>query len=338
MNNEEESDDGSIPPLVERGFFSNDKCESKTNDGNDGSSMPSLVDFHEFGYIDTDSDNDSVHVDGSCRIQTNKSSENGSVGIKSNSSWDVLPALVACDQLLDKPDNGDNNMDNNNNDDGNNANSFNDPFLVNIIINLPAPNLNNDDSFDSMVENSDASLPYNDVVGNENNPNTPQEWDIFERNDNNKVLYCSDFSQFPPHTLTDRQLQARMNAENKNINELNDYDRIRLINDFEQQLRSLRKVLQIDWDLFAENRNLKTTVWTNGMEDFDKISKQHICSSYFLRCVMIPTDYCVKVHFAERLVANQCGFEEGWLFVASMENNKFALVDNKISDKLTKNA
>ena len=52
---------------------------------------------------------------------------------------------------------------------------------------------------------------------------------------------------------------------------------------------------------------------------------------------MTPMDYCVKVHFAERLVANQHGFEEGQLFVASVESNKFALVNDKISDKLTKN-
>ena len=128
-----------------------------------------------------------------------------------------------------------------------------------------------------------------------------------------------------------------MNKENENINELDDYGRMRLNNDFEQRLQRLRKVLQIDWDLFAENRYLKTTVQNNGMEDFGKISKQQICSSYFLRCVMTPMDYCVKVHFAERLVANQHGFEEGQLFVASVESNKFALVNDKISDKLTKN-
>ena len=67
------------------------------------------------------------------------------------------------------------------------------------------------------------------------------------------------------------------------------------------------------------------------------MSKQYISSSYFLRYIMIPTNYHMKVYFAERLVANQHGFEEGRLFVTSVESNKFALVNNKISDKLTKN-
>ena len=105
----------------------------------------------------------------------------------------MLPALVDCDQPLDKPDNRDNKKDNNNDDDGNNNNSFIDPFLVNIIIDPPAPNLNNDDSFGRMVENSDASLPYNDVKGHKNNPETPREWDIVEQNNDDEVLYCSDF-------------------------------------------------------------------------------------------------------------------------------------------------
>ena len=192
MNDKKESDDGSIPPLVERCFFSNDDNESKTNDGNKGISMPCLIDFNEFGYIDTDSEDNSVHLDQACWIQANDSSENSSVGIKSNGSWDVLPALVALDQPLNQPDNGDNKIDNNE-DDGENNNGSIDPFLVNIIINPPAPNLNNDGSFDSMVENSDASLPYNNVVGHKNYPNTPREWDIVERNDDDKVLYCSIF-------------------------------------------------------------------------------------------------------------------------------------------------
>ena len=100
--------------------------------------------------------------------------------MKSNGSWDVLPALIAHNQPLDKPHNGDDKMDNND-DDMNNDDSFVDPLLVNIIIDPPAPNLNNEDSYDSMVENSDASLPFNNVVGHKNNPDMPREWDVIEK-------------------------------------------------------------------------------------------------------------------------------------------------------------
>ena len=130
--------------------------------------------------------------------------------MNSNGSWDVLPDLIARDQPLNEPHNGDEKMDDNNDDDGNNDNSFVDPFLVNIIINPLAPNLNNDDSYDSMVDNSDASLPFNKIVGHKNNPDTPREWDIVERNNDDEVPYGSDYEQWPPHALTDRQLHSRM--------------------------------------------------------------------------------------------------------------------------------
>ena len=293
---------------MERGFYDNDNNKIDTDDSSDGRYMPSIINLDEFGYIETDSDDDSVlhHVDQTRRTRADDGSENNSKNeVNSNISWDMLPALIARNQPLDEPHDGDNKMDNNNEDD-NNDNSFVDPLLVNIVINPPAPNLNNDNSYNSIVENSDASLPFNDVVGHENNPDTPREWDTIKQN---KVSYGSDFEQWPPHALTDRQLQSQMNqVEN---NELDDYEIIRLIDNFEQRLQRLSKVLKIDRDLFVKNRNLETIIQDDGIEDFDKISKQQIGPSYFIRYIMTLTDYCVNVIFVEKLVMNQRRFQQG---------------------------
>ena len=59
-----------------------------------------------------------------------------------------------------------------------------------------------------------------------------------------------------------------MSVENKNINDLDDYNRIRFIDNFEQRLQRLRKGLQINRDLFTENQNIEMVVWNNGIEDF----------------------------------------------------------------------
>ena len=85
---------------MERGFFDNDNSECKTDDGNDGSSMPSLIDFDDFRYVDTDSDNNSMsyHVDQILQTRANDGSEDGSKKeVNRNGSWDVLPALIARD-------------------------------------------------------------------------------------------------------------------------------------------------------------------------------------------------------------------------------------------------
>ena len=61
-----------------------------------------------------------------------------------------------------------------------------------------------------------------------------------------------------------------MNVENENINELDDYNRIRLIDNFEQRLQCLRKVLQIDWDLLRKIEISKQPFGTMELKSLTK--------------------------------------------------------------------
>ena len=110
-------------------------------------------------------------------------------------------------------------------------NGFIDPFLVNILLDLFNPSPDKENSFDSMVENSDASLEFVDVVGHPNNPDTLRNWDVTSIVNDNDRSYNSDFEGWPPHVLLDHQLQGRMAVKTKNLAEMDSYNKIRIVDD-----------------------------------------------------------------------------------------------------------
>ena len=285
------SDYDSMPSLVKRGRFSND--DKSDSDSSNKDSIPDLVAWTN------ESDNDTViPAENFYDVLKNDNSDDASVPYDpapnqyhSNSEGDnnssAIPRLIAWDEPINDPDDRDDKMsmlsnDENDNDDNNPNNRFIDPFLVNIVLDLSNPNPDEEEIFDSMIENSDASLLFADVVGHPNNTDTPRDWDVVSTSYVDNRSYNSDFEEWPPYALSDRQLQGPMTVETENLADMDSYDRLKIVDDHKRRLSRLMRVLQIDRDLFVEHCILDWIVRNDGIEDFDDISKQHIQSSYFL--------------------------------------------------------
>ena len=128
------------------------------------------------------------------------------------------------------------NKDNNGINKYSNNNGFINPLLVNIILDPSDPDLDEEDSFDSMIENSDANLAFADVVEHTNNPDMLHDWDITSTVNNENNSYSSNFEGRLLYVLSDHQLHGCMAVKTKNFADMDLYNKIKIFDDHNRQL------------------------------------------------------------------------------------------------------